>query len=404
MNILQLCDNINETTNFSEILNHLHYNVVNKYRLDNISLVSYDAYIITIDFLSNNYEKNKLFFDEVKKQNKPLIFVYHENNKPENDGMKFLADKYKINFQLSDCSVLDTPNWNYSPATYSNHDEAYSMTSSYCKGVCNIKNTKQFYIQKKNNTIIMHDPHIEFYGQGQLDTSRMPNMIKYILQIDKEESNEIVDWLNSVNILDDAVLNLSLEQNNEKLDKLLNEQNLFMERKQQNDFYKSILYTSGEKLVEVVEEILKEMLKVSIDGKDLKKQDLYFKLNRINILVEIKGVNHPFQRDNISQVKRHIKDFADEHEIYGADVEKLCKGVLIINPYSLHVLKDKISKEFYSKEVISDAEYEKICTLDTLTLLNYYSKWKQDPKSVDLEKIILNKNYNKPDYDEIINL
>ena len=68
MNILQLCDNINETTNFSEILNHLHYNVVNKYRLDNISLVSYDAYIITIDFLSNNYEKNKLFFDEVKKQ------------------------------------------------------------------------------------------------------------------------------------------------------------------------------------------------------------------------------------------------------------------------------------------------------------------------------------------------
>ena len=404
MNILQLCDNINETTNFSEILNHLHYNVVNKYRLDNISLVSYDAYIITIDFLSNNYEKNKLFFDEVKKQNKPLIFVYHKNNKPENDGMKFLADKYKINFQLSDCSVLDTPNWNYSPATYSNHDEAYSMTSSYCKGVCNIKNTKQFYIQKKNNTIIMHDPHIEFYGQGQLDTSRMPNMIKYILQIDKEESNEIVDWLNSVNILDDAVLNLSLEQNNEKLDKLLNEQNLLRERKQQNDFYKSILYTSGEKLVEVVEEILKEMLKVSIDGKDLKKQDLYFKLNRINILVEIKGVNHPFQRDNISQVKRHIKDFADEHEIYGADVEKLCKGVLIINPYSLQVLKDKISKEFYSKEVISDAEYEKICTLDTLTLLNYYSKWKQDPKSVDLEKIILNKNYNKPDYDEIINL
>ena len=78
--------------------------------------------------------------------------------------------------------------------------------------------------------------------------------------------------------------------------------------------------------------------------------------------------------------------------------------MLIINPYSLHVLKDKISKEFYSKEVISDAEYEKICTLDTLTLLNYYSKWKQDPKSVDLEKIILNKNYNKPDYDEIINL
>lgn len=404
MNILQLCDNINETTNFSEILNHLHYNVVNKYKLDSISLVSYDAYIITVDFFDNNYGKNKIFFDEIKKQNKPLIFIYHENNKPENYGMKFLADKYKIKFQISDCSVLDTPNWNYRPAIYSNYDEAYSMTSSYCKGICNVKNTKQFYIQKKNNTIIMHDPHIEFYGQGQLDTSRMPNMIKYILQIDEEESNEIVDWLNNINILDDEALKLKLEQNNENLDKLLKEQNLLKEKKQQNDFYKSILYTSGEKLVEVVEEILKEMLKISIDDKDLKKQDLYFKLNDKNILVEVKGVNHPFQRDNISQVKRHIKDYADEHEIYGADVEKLCKGVLIINPYSLHDLEDKISKDFYSKEVIADAEYEKICTLDTLTLLNYYSKWKQNPKSVCLENIILNKNYNQPDYEDIISL
>lgn len=404
MNILQLCDNINETTNFSEILNHLHYNVVNKYRLDNISLVSYDVYIITIDFLSNNYEKNKLFFDEVKKQNKPLIFVYHKNNKPENYGMKFLADKYKINFQLSDCSVLDTPNWNYSPATYSNHDEAYSMTSSYCKGVCNIKNTKQFYIQKKNNTIIMHDPHIEFYGQGQLDTSRMPNMIKYILQIVEEESEETVEWLNNINILDDVEIGEKLNINNQKLEKLLKEKENLESKIKENEYYKSILYSSGDRLVEVVKAILEEMLNITIDDTDLKKQDLYFNLDKRNILVEVKGVNHPFQRDNISQVKRHVKDYAEENQIYGADVDKNCKGVLILNPYSKHDLKEKISKDFYSKDVIADAEYEKVCTLDTLTLLNYYSKWKNDSKSIDMKSIILTTNYNKPDYNEIINI
>lgn len=404
MNILQLCDNINETTNFSEILNRLHYNVVNKYRLDNISLVSYDVYIITIDFLSNNYEKNKLFFDEVKKQNKPLIFVYHENNKPENDGMKFLADKYKINFQLSDCSVLDTPNWNYSPATYSNHDEAYSMTSSYCKGVCNIKNTKQFYIQKKNNTIIMHDPHIEFYGQGQLDISRMPNMIKYILQIVEEESEETVEWLNNINILDDVEIGEKLNINNQKLEKLLKEKENLESKIKENEYYKSILYSSGDRLVEVVKAILEEMLNITIDDTDLKKQDLYFNLDKRNILVEVKGVNHPFQRDNISQVKRHVKDYAEENQIYGADVDKNCKGVLILNPYSKHDLKEKISKDFYSKDVIADAEYEKVCTLDTLTLLNYYSKWKNDSKSIDMKSIILTTNYNKPDYNEIINI
>ena len=171
-----------------------------------------------------------------------------------------------------------------------------------------------------------------------------------------------------------------------------------------NNYYKSLLYCSGDKLVEVVEDVLKEMLNTEIEDKDLKKQDLYLKLDAKHVLIEIKGVNHPFQRDNISQVKRHIKDYAEENQIYGADVDKLCKGVLILNPYSLHDLKDKISKDFYSKEVIDDAEYEKVCTLDTLTLLNYYSRWKQNSKSINLKEILLNSNYNEPDYQDIISL
>lgn len=153
-----------------------------------------------------------------------------------------------------------------------------------------------------------------------------------------------------------------------------------------------------------MKDILEEMLNITIDDTDLKKQDLYFNLDKRNILVEVKGVNHPFQRDNISQVKRHIKDYAEENQIYGADVDKNCKGVLILNPYSKHDLKEKISKDFYSKDVIADAEYEKVCTLDTLTLLNYYSKWKKDSKSIDMKSIILTTNYNKPDYNEIINI
>ena len=46
---------------------------------------------------------------------------------------------------------------------------------------------------------------------------------------------------------------------------------------------------------------------------DSEKQDLYFELDGINILAEIKGVNDPFQRDNISQAKRHVTDFANEN-------------------------------------------------------------------------------------------
>ena len=405
MNILQLSDSIEESINFSEVINYMnHFNVVNKFKIDNISLVSYDAFIVSVDFLTNNYENNSSFFEELNKLKKPIIYVYHANNDMDDYGMKLLAEKYKIKFKLSDCSVLETLNWNYKPATYNDDEEALSMNSTVCKGYCNIKNTNQFYILKKNNIIIMHDLYIRWYGPNQLEVWGMHDMVKFILQISAEESEQIVDWLNNIIILDDVEIREKLNINNQKVEKLQKEKENLENKIEKNEYYKSILYSSGDKLVEVVKVILEEMLNITVDDTDLKRQDLYFNLDTKNILVEVKGVNHPFQRDNISQVKRHVKDYAEENQIYGADVDKNCKGVLILNPYSKHDLKEKISKDFYSQEVIADAEYEKVCTLDTLTLLNYYSKWRNDSKSVDMKNIILNTNYNKPDYNEIINL
>ena len=404
VNILQLCDNIEESTNLSEVINHMnYYNVVNKFKLDNISLVSYDAFIVSVDFLTNNYENNNSFFEELNKLKKPIIYVYHANNDIDDYGMKWLAEKYKVKFKLSDCSVLETLNWNYKPDIYNDYEEALSMNSTACKGYCNIKNTNQFYILKKNNIIIMHDLYIHWYGENQLDVHGMANMVKFILQIAEEESEETVEWLNNIIILDDVVTREKLNNNNQKVEELLKEKEILESRIKRNEYYKSVLYSSGDKLVEVVKVILEEMLNITVNDIDLKKQDLYFYLDKKNVLVEVKGVNHPFQRDNISQVKRHVKDYAEENQIYGADVDKNCKGVLVLNPYSKHDLKEKISKDFYSQEVIADAEYEKVCTLDTLTLLNYYSKWKNDSKSIDMKNIILNTNYNKPDYNEIIN-
>lgn len=403
MNILQLCDDCDQITNFGEVLEEFGHKVVNKYKLSNISLISYDAFIITIDILEK-HEENKLFFQKIENQNKPIIYIYHANNKPDDIGMKFLANKYNLKFQLSDCSVLDTPNWNYKPEYYFNEEEAYSMISKGEQGRCFVKNTKQFYIYKKGNVIIMHDLLIRHCGINGIEKSRMPNMVKYILQTNEEESNVSVDWLKNIKIFEDEILNKKYAKNVEQQNKLKEEQNSLNDKIENNNYYKSLLYCSGDKLVEVVEEVLKEMLDVKIDDRDLKRQDLYLKLDEKNILVEVKGVNHPFQRDNISQTKRHIKDYAEANQIYGADVDELCKGVLILNPYSLHDLKDKISKDFYSKEVIDDAKYENICTLDTLTLLNYFSKWKNDPTSINLKEIILKNTYNEPDYEDIINL
>ena len=402
MNILELC-NYDCLTNFGVVLESFNNKVITKCKLENISFKSYDAFIITVDLLKEN-EENKDVFQKIESLKKPIIYIYHSNNMPDDIGMKFLLEKYNLKFNLSDCSVLDTDNWNYKPYCFDDGDEAYSISTKSGKGKCFIKNTNQFYIYKKKNIIIMHDLVIRYDGMGLLDKTRLINMVKYILQTDEEESNTSVDWLQNITILNDKELSEKYEKNISILEDIRREQEKIKNEIDKNNYYKSLLYCSGDKLVEVVECILQEMLNVKIDDKDIKRQDLFFKLDNVNILVEVKGVNHPFQRDNISQVKRHVKDFAEAHAIYGADVEKYCKGVLIINPYSMHDLKNKISKEFYSNEVIADAEYEKVCTLDTFTLLNYYSKWRNNPGLINLKEILLNNNYNKPDYDEIINI
>ena len=402
MNILQMC-HYDCLTNFGAILENFNNKVITKYKLANISFASYDAFIITIDFLEE-YEENKDNFLKIESLKKPIIYIYHSNNKPNDIGMKLLAEKYNLKFNLSDCSVLDTDNWNYKPYCYNEEDEAYSIFAKSGEGKCFIKNTNQFYIYKKKNIIIMHDLVIKYNSMGLVVTTGLTNMVKYILQTNVEESNTSVDWLPKIIILNDKELSKKKKKNVGILEEIRNEQKQLKNEMDKNNYYKRLLYCSGDKLVEVVECILKEMLNVEIDDRDQKRQDLFFKLDNVNILVEVKGVNHPFQRDNISQVKRHVKDFAEAHDIYGADVEKYCKGVLIINPYSIHDLKDKIGKEFYSNEVIADAEYEKVCTLDTFTLLNYYSKWRNNPGLINLKEILLNNNYNKPDYDEIINI
>ena len=131
MNILQLCTNDKFSTKLNDVFKHFNHYVVNKYSTKNISLVSYDAFLITIDFLNNYYESNTKFFGEIEKLNKPIIYVYNIYDNIESMGMKFLAEKYNIKYKLIDCSVLDTPNWNYSPNT-DDVDEAISMYSNTC--------------------------------------------------------------------------------------------------------------------------------------------------------------------------------------------------------------------------------------------------------------------------------
>mgnify|MGYP000355684638 CR=1 FL=1 len=87
---------------------------------------------------------------------------------------------------------------------------------------------------------------------------------------------------------------------------------------------KSILYTSGDRLVEVVFEILEELMGCDLSGfVDNKKEDFLFEIDDNVFIGEIKGVRHNVKNENISQLDVHFQGYLDEHE--EKDPNK-CKG------------------------------------------------------------------------------
>ncbi len=400
MNVLQVCDSYGYETGISSIINYSErYKVITKSNFQNISYVSYDAFIIDIDVLAEVKDIDSLL-NNIYKQSKPVIFVYRSHNLPEDEGMLYLAKKYEITFKQMDCSIIDTNNWNFKPEAEG--DFAYSINSKKGINICGIKNTEQYYISKHKNIVIMHDTECK-WNNGTPDISKTANLLEFLFSINEEyEKSSQAEWVNRISILDDKELNLQLAKNKLKIAELEKDNSLIVNKINNNNYFKKLLYTTGDELAFVVRDVLGEILGIKVDDIDKKKQDLYFKLDNINFLVEVKGVNRPYQRDDIGQVMRHVNDYASINGIYGEDILKKCKGLLIINPYNLNDLDNKIKKEFYSQEVKQDAEYYNICTIDAITLLSIYSKWRKNKEDVDLKDIILNKSYNEPDFMEII--
>lgn len=400
-NILYLSIGGNETNFYYRIKDCPFTNVIRKQNLENITLEPYDGFVISFSIFCEPKLSTELI-DRIIDLKKPVIIVYNSLYSENYEGYKYLSNKYKIKFKELDCSITEDSYDDYSIGNVRHDGYAVSMKFSSGYGKCFIKNTKNCYIMKNENVSIIHDVKEYFVGpkaerMEQITTTYM-NLLRITTIVQKPK------WINNIRILNDNIIQDELNTLDEEIKKLkiakLEKEMLLSS----NEEYKKVLYSSGDELVDVVEKILIEMLSIPIDDLDRKKQDLYFKLDGINILAEVKGVNDTFQRDNISQAKRHVTDFANENGIYGEDVNKTCKGLLIINPYRKQDLKEKLEKEFYSKEVIKDAKFENICTLDTYTLLNYYSKWRNNNKSIDLKSIILNNTYNEPDYKDIIDL
>ena len=162
-----------------------------------------------------------------------------------------------------------------------------------------------------------------------LDTFENNTLLKDFIKtyIFKEEKENIPEWVINYNFFNDSKLkevkilieteiskkNLELKENTEELEK--------------NNYYKSILFSTGDNLVKIIIRILEEIFEIDLSNFiDINQEDMLIELDDIAFIIEIKGVSGSVKNQYISQVDLHLQKYKDDNP------EKKAKSLLIINP------------------------------------------------------------------------
>lgn len=138
---------------------------------------------------------------------------------------------------------------------------------------------------------------------------------------------------------------------------------------ERNKRYKSILYTSGDELVLVVFEILKEIFEWNLDSfKDVKEEDFNIEYDNKEYIGEIKGITSNVKNANVSQLDNHVQNYLDEHDIDSGKI----KSLLIINYQRSKALNNR---EKVNDKTVALAKRNGSLIIETFTLLKMFEKY-----------------------------
>ncbi|QPH84111.1 hypothetical protein CVT06_02975 [Campylobacter concisus] len=218
------------------------------------------------------------------------------------------------------------------------------------------------------STIVKHNERL--YSTTLLiknTTNDLEILISFI--VSRFKKSDVPDWFNSLEYFDDAALK-------NKRSELLNMYRQIKDIDRQidkNNRFKSILYSNGDELIDVVKGILVDIFKLQDDHFiDVKKEDFRFKFRDINFIVEIKGINTNVKNSNIAQCKKHVTDFLIAEDTMSPNN---VKGLLIINPQRDI---DPSKREPIHADQINYAKSEDILIITTLELLKLYQAYTKD--------------------------
>lgn len=189
---------------------------------------------------------------------------------------------------------------------------------------------------------------------------------------EKQEKEEVPDWINNIDFFNDEQLKQDKDNNLTKISEI-KQRNVEIDKElEKNLEYKSILYTNGDELVQVVMSILDELLDYdSSEFVDEKREDFLIKKEDITFIGEIKGVSSAIANKNVSQLDVHVQSYLDNLQEDGKE-EKL-KGLLIINHQRN---KPIVERQEVHEHQVNLAKRNGSLIIETQTLLKIFEKYK----------------------------
>lgn len=208
-----------------------------------------------------------------------------------------------------------------------------------------------------------------------LNLDNLDNLKEFIRFLGLVDEKEIIpEWIHDLNFLDDDRLEKNIKDNKENISELEKEIQLSENKLAQNLRYKSILYTNGNELVDVVFEMLELLFNTDLGNFiDEKNEDFIMKLENLTFIGEIKGVTSNVRSEHISQLDVHYQNYLDELQEEDNLKKEFVKSILVIN----HQRNKSVdSRQPIHENQISLANRNESLIIESSTLLDIFEKFK----------------------------
>lgn len=240
------------------------------------------------------------------------------------------------------------------------NDEGIIMCEG-SKKINTLRLEDKLYITSLNIFNSPVDPQIE---------KRLNAILKKIGFLDSQE--KAPKWIDDIVFYDDETYIKKIEECDEEIKKIEKIKEESKEKLSENSKYKSILYSTGKKLSNQINDLLKEIFEVEEEFNDVYEEDFKFKYNDVTFIIETKGLNNEVSGQNISDAFNHLVIYEDELEKQGIIEEAKC---LFFVANERHKIPNERAK--INERQITIASRNKTLIIETYTFYQIYENFKK---------------------------